>query len=511
MSSTIPTALVPFICQTHLEEYLAANKNSIKDDTVLELVKLLAQSTVMQPILIHLISGLRTGNFIDSVVPMIRLFMAVTDCLIGFCMDFVAHHGKTWRKKLRRIARQAGYKIHDYRRHKLQMPNGNHVNIISPWYVIAKRTGGRRKCGPKKPGSPRRGRHLALEIFGFFNDLCPTLAFKALSLSVLCPSMAIASTLLKEEGICLSQNKIRSLFETFDDLGDRERVRLSCKEGETLENRRVCILIDGGRIRERLPKKGPIPKEKKRRPFETKWRAPLLFTIFVIDDDGKMVDEFPVLADGILGGWSRAITLLKTYLEHLHADKAKELIIIGDGDENIWDKLPPLVKKIARDQAPVIEILDYYHAVEYLHDLFKLIDDTPLKRKDVIVKEAKELLFKGEIQKLYDLLVLKGGHGSKRELKKRLTSYFLGNAARMRYQDRKDTFPIGSGQIESAIRSVINLRIKSPSTFWMGIKAETMIFLRSKLLYGRWHTLKRNWINDKVKPLKEMIDLHVAA
>ena len=308
----------------------------------------------------------------------------------------------------------------------------------------------------------------------------------------------------------MSQNKIRSLFETFDDLGDLKRVSLSCKEGETLENRRVCILIDGGRIRERLPKKGPIPKGKKRHPFQTKWRAPLLFTIFVIDDDGKMVDEFPVLADGILGSWNRASTLLKTYLKNLHADKAKELIIIGDGDENIWANLPTLVKKIA-PKIPVIEILDYYHAVEYLHDLFKLIDDTPLNRKENIVKEAKELLFKGEIQKLYDLLLLQGSRGSKRELKKRLTSYFLGNAKRMQYEERKDTFPIGSGQIESAIRSVINLRIKSPSTFWMEIKAETMIFLRSKLLYGRWHLLKKNWINSKVKPFQEIIRLDIAA
>ena len=76
MSSTITTGTVPFICQTHLEDYLAANKNSIKDDTVLELVRLLVQSTPMQGVLAHLISGLRNGNFINSVVPMIRLFIS---------------------------------------------------------------------------------------------------------------------------------------------------------------------------------------------------------------------------------------------------------------------------------------------------------------------------------------------------------------------------------------------------------------------------------------------------
>ena len=66
MSSTIITSSVPSICQTHLEDYLAANKNSIKDDTVLELVKLLVQRTAMQGVLAHLISGLRHGNFIKT-------------------------------------------------------------------------------------------------------------------------------------------------------------------------------------------------------------------------------------------------------------------------------------------------------------------------------------------------------------------------------------------------------------------------------------------------------------
>ena len=96
-----------------------------------------------------------------------------------------------------------------------------------------------------------------------------------------------------------------------------------------------------------------------------------------------------MLADGILGGWNRAIAPLKTYFQHLHADKAKELIILGGGDENILTKLPLLVKQFARDQVPVIEILDYYHAVEYFHDLFKLMDDTNHRNKDVIIKKAK--------------------------------------------------------------------------------------------------------------------------
>ena len=48
---------------------------------------------------------------------------------------------------------------------------------------------------------------------------------------------------------------------------------------------------------------------------------------------------------------------------------------------------------------------------------------------------------------------------------------------------------IGSGTIESAIRRVINLRIKAPGQFWLLENAEKMIFLRSQVLTERWHSV----------------------
>jgi hypothetical protein len=43
-----------------------------------------------------------------------------------------------------------------------------------------------------------------------------------------------------------------------------------------------------------------------------------------------------------------------------------------------------------------------------------------------------------------------------------------------------------SGSIESAIRRVINLRMKSSGTFWRIPKAERILVLRSSILSGRW-------------------------
>ena len=46
--------------------------------------------------------------------------------------------------------------------------------------------------------------------------------------------------------------------------------------------------------------------------------------------------------------------------------------------------------------------------------------------------------------------------------------------------------PLGSGSIESAIRRVINLRMKSNGTFWRLPKAERILVLRASILSGRW-------------------------
>ena len=51
--------------------------------------------------------------------------------------------------------------------------------------------------------------------------------------------------------------------------------------------------------------------------------------------------------------------------------------------------------------------------------------------------------------------------------------------------------PIGSGAIESAVRRVINLRLKGAGLFWCRASAEAILLLRSYYKAGRWNMLKR--------------------
>ena len=51
---------------------------------------------------------------------------------------------------------------------------------------------------------------------------------------------------------------------------------------------------------------------------------------------------------------------------------------------------------------------------------------------------------------------------------------------------RRRRLPLGSGAIESAIRRVINLRLKGNSIFWEEENAEGMLQVRGLVLSGRW-------------------------
>ena len=83
--------------------------------------------------------------------------------------------------------------------------------------------------------------------------------------------------------------------------------------------------------------------------------------------------------------------------------------------------------------------------------------------------------------------------GKKRDKALTALAHFEYHAERMRYPYfRQQGLPIGSGHVESAIRRVINLRLKAPGTFWKEENAEYFLFLRSQLIAGRWSIFFHN-------------------
>jgi hypothetical protein len=112
------------------------------------------------------------------------------------------------------------------------------------------------------------------------------------------------------------------------------------------------------------------------------------------------------------------------------------------------------------------------------------------KQRRSWVKQHRHLLLKGQVSKVINAVreLCRGLHSKALRTER---EYFVKNQYRMDYARLKaHHWPIGSGAVESAIRRVINLRLKGPGIFWYRENAETMFMLRAYYKAGRWNLLK---------------------
>jgi hypothetical protein len=64
-------------------------------------------------------------------------------------------------------------------------------------------------------------------------------------------------------------------------------------------------------------------------------------------------------------------------------------------------------------------------------------------------------------------------------------------------QFRRQGLPLGSGAVESAIRRVINLRLKGPGLMWLAENAEGALVLRAAAVTGRWEETL-SWVREEL-------------
>ncbi len=76
-------------------------------------------------------------------------------------------------------------------------------------------------------------------------------------------------------------------------------------------------------------------------------------------------------------------------------------------------------------------------------------------------------------------------------------AYWFRNRDRLRYGALREAgLPIGSGAVESAVRRVVNLRMKSASILWTEEHAEGVLHLRAYAKAGRWDELETIVLNQ---------------
>lgn len=386
---------------------------------------------------------------------------------------------------LKQWGAQSACRFLGYREITVRLKSGKQWNVLSPVFLRSKPKGKRGRAPKRQKGALR---HLGLELLGIIKQVSPALIEICISMAVLCPSFEVAANALRGLGIAMNEHLLQNITLRFAKLA--KSVRVDCHDDDVWQKPGIKILIcvDGGRIRERCTKRGKRKKGQKRQGYTTDWFEPRLLIISQFDEDGKKIQSVSPILDGSCGSLDDFFELLKQYLLSINLDEASEIVFCADGGNGIWPRTEKLISELELSNAK--QILDYTHAKQNISIVKKLISDA-LKLSDKqsrkLSKQVRELLWQGDINGISDLVreKLAGKRKAPKAALKKLNDYF-GDHSRFQYQTFRDNgLPTGSGTVESAIRRVINLRIKGTGLFWKREHAENIIFLRSLVLTGK--------------------------
>ena len=103
--------------------------------------------------------------------------------------------------------------------------------------------------------------------------------------------------------------------------------------GTEMASKRICVQIDGGRVRLRKvtrKQKGKGQSKKQRRRYQTDWRDVKLLIIYEIDEKGEKVRTRCPWIDGTFGGPDEAMELLAMHLHRLGAVGAEVVVFLAD-------------------------------------------------------------------------------------------------------------------------------------------------------------------------------------
>ena len=366
----------------------------------------------------------------------------------------------------------------------LRLSRGPAIRIRVTYYS---RNGDRRAHRAHKGGYP------ALCRLGIFDRVSPRLASHAALAVALSGSFEEALEHLRLQGVSLNVKTLRNLAYRF---ASRARARLRQKAYQLPSQPQVAGLtvvaqLDGGRARLRQDKRGRR-KKSGRHGYHTPWREPKLLMIYAVDEQGKRSKAFAPIIDGTFEPLEQSQEIfaqLVGYLRALGVKDAKQVVFLGDGAKWIAPRIPNLLADLELRQDQVKVVLDFYHAVEHLGDVANTQKKWSKEQKQAWVKQQRKRLYTGCVERVL-AEVARLSQGSRSKVLRREYAYFLARKEQMRYRELKRAgLPIGSGAVESAIRRVVNLRLKGAGIFWLQANAAAVLLLRSYAKVGRWRDL----------------------
>lgn len=228
------------------------------------------------------------------------------------------------------------------------------------------------------------------------------------------------------------------------------------------------------------------------------WREPKVATLYWGDDVAAVSKKRNLILKkeyvAVLGDADELAESLWAAACRWEWWKAERVVVLGDGAPWIWNRASDLFPNAT-------QILDLFHAEEHIWNTARQLYGGAGKQKDKGAGKQKKLsakdkktaawakariseLKKGNIDAIIENL------GTRRPKRKEaqesvaaLTRYLEDNRSRMNYaQNKADGLTVGSGNIESGIKNVVNQRMKGCGMRWAVDRAENMLNLRAAYL-----------------------------
>ena len=409
-----------------------------------------------------------------------------------------AHHDQVFVKQAVEAARSrhAGRRRHKGQRPTwVLLPGGTRCVVQTPYLrPVPRRRPGRKRS---RRGPTGVGVYPVLEALGIGDGVSPATRSQLALYTVQAGSYQEAVVLLAEHGLEVDPSTLRrvALSTAQADIALRDGALEQARQVPIaphgpLAGLRVRVSVDGGRVRTRLPRPGRRTKNGRHR-FDTPWREPRVLLIDVLDRNGKADALRLPLYDVLLDDAEATVALVIGYLRLLGAAHAQVVEFIADGAEWIWHRSDKIRQEAEIPAKRWVEVVDFYHASEHLHDTVELCRDRTAGERQQWYEELRHVLRTDPagVDKVIASLQPEARGRRARKMKDAI-AYFEKHTQRMGYValDRRH-LPVGSGPVESAVRRVINLRFKAPSIFWEADTVADLMHLRAAFKAGRWDEL----------------------
>jgi hypothetical protein len=165
------------------------------------------------------------------------------------------------------------------------------------------------------------------------------------------------------------------------------------------------------------------------------------------------------------------------------ADLAEEVVFVADGAVWIWNL-------VERNFPQAVQIVDWYHAVEYLAPIAEAAFGRQSHRGEAWLEEVRTALWEGDIQWVIAACQAWAHHPQAGEAARKAVTYYTNNAQRMDYaRFRAAGYLIGSGTIESGCKQIASQRLKRSGARWTLEGARMTAKARAAWLSGQWDQL----------------------